>query len=123
PPKPPTDLQTPRPEELASNITTTTGLLGLVHIEPNGSNATPIPDQRRLDSTLANCCLSESIGSGGRQYTVNWTGTLKAPVTGVYSMTLLAQGVADLKIDGKSVIHIEETPDEPQGGTVELIAG
>src|SRR5439155_12887323 len=56
-------------------------------------------------------------------YTINWTGSLQAPVTGVYSMTLLAQGLTDLKIDGKTVIHIEEASDEPTGGTVELTAG
>jgi hypothetical protein len=122
PPTPPA-FYSPRPEELARNITTTNGLLGTVNMVSAGGNSQPMPEQRRLDSTLANCCLSESLGSGGREYTIDWTGTLHAPVTGVYSMTLLAQGLTDLKIDGKSVIHIEEESDQATGGSVELTAG
>jgi PA14 domain len=122
-PPTPSTLNTPRPEELTSNLTTTAGLLGIVQFVPAGGNSQPMLEQRRLDSTLANCCLSESAGSGGREYTIDWTGTLHAPVTGVYSMTLLAQGLTDLKIDGKSVIHIEEESDQATGGSVELTAG
>ena len=42
-----------------------------------------------------------------------------APSTGTYSMTLVAQGVADLKIDGKTVIHVAASSDQPTGGSID----
>ncbi len=103
-------------EELVAAQTAPYGLYGAVQIEGR-------PEQRRIDSTLATCCLANLVHNDGHEYTATWTGTLNAPTTGVYSMTLLAQGITDLKLDGKSVIHTDATADEPVGASITLGVG
>jgi PA14 domain len=67
--------------------------------------------------------MSSQVHSDGRPFEAVWTGNLEAPVTGVYSMTLFAQGAVDLKIDGNSVIHADQPSDQPHAAEVELSAG
>lgn len=110
------DFQMPSPEELKTEQTKPVGLYGTVQV-------TGRPEQRRIDRTLANCCLSSQVRSDGLPYTVNWTGTLEAPVTGTYSMTLMAQGLATLQLDGRRVIVNSAPSEQPIGGSVELAKG
>ncbi len=94
------------------------GLYGLVHLsDPDRA------EQHRLDTTLATCCLSDDVHSDGKPYDVTWTGTLLAPATGVYSMTLFTQGATVLKLDDKPVFQTDKAQDEPLAGAVELQAG
>jgi hypothetical protein len=80
-------------------------------------------EQRRLDGTLATGNLSAQVQSGGRPYTATWTGTLKAPLSGTYAMTLFALGAIDLRIDGQPVLRTDGPHDQPVEGTVALQAG
>ncbi|HET9495311.1 MAG TPA: glycosyltransferase family 39 protein [Chloroflexia bacterium] len=92
------------------------GLYGLVRREGRA-------EQRTLDPTLATCCLSAQVRADGRAYTATWTGSLDAPATGVYSMTLLSQGAISLKLDGSTVFESDEPSDQPRGFMVELTEG
>ena len=100
PDRPPAPLvwKAPGTEMLAAGWDAPRGLYGVVNVEGRA-------EQRTLDGTLANCCLSSQIRSEGRAYTTTWTGSLRAPVTGVYSMTLFSQGAISLKIDGRPHSH------------------
>jgi hypothetical protein len=105
-----------RKEELTPVRANPAGLLGVVEILGQ-------PEQRRLDGALATCCLSRQVAWSDRPFTVRWTGTLKAPVGGLYTMSLFAQGAADLKIDRETVIHTDASSDEAATGAVTLAAG
>jgi hypothetical protein len=107
------------PHDLYALMQAPQGLSGTVQIEPTGQR----PEQRRLDGTLAFCCLTDQLDARGQPYTTNWSGTVTAPSTGVYTMTMLAQGALDLRIDGNSVLHSDQSSDEPLEAPVELTAG
>jgi hypothetical protein len=92
------------------------GLYGVVRTEGSA-------EQRRLDPTLATCCLSAQARADGRASTATWIGSLHAPVTGVYSMTLLSQGAISVKIEGSTVFEAGEPSDQPRGFTVDLSEG
>jgi hypothetical protein len=94
------------------------GLYGVVRLSDPAR-----AEQRRLDNTLATCCLSDGVHSDGKPYDVTWTGTLLAPVTGVYSMTLFSQGATVLKLDDQPVFQIPAPQDEAVAGAVDLQAG
>jgi hypothetical protein len=94
------------------------GLYGVVRLSDPAR-----AEQRRLDNTLATCCLSDGVHSDGKPYDVTWTGTLLAPVTGVYSMTLFSQGATVLKLDDRPVFQIPAPQDEAVAGAVDLQAG
>jgi hypothetical protein len=79
--------------------------------------------ERRIEYTLAGCCLSDQLDAGGRAYAVDWRGQLLAPVSGTYSMTLFTQGVAALTLDGKQVLISPATPDVRTAASVDLLAG
>jgi hypothetical protein len=63
------------------------------------------------------------VHSDGKSYDVTWTGTLLAPTTGVYSMTLFTQGATVLTLDNQPVFQIATLQDEPWEGAVSLQAG
>jgi hypothetical protein len=105
-------------EQLIAGQTTPRGLYGVVHVDEEKR-----AEQHRIDGTLADCCLTQQINPEGHPYTITWDGTLNAPVTGVYSMTLYSQGAIDLKLDNRSVIHIDDTNDATTGASVNLDAG
>jgi hypothetical protein len=105
-----------RKEELTPVRANPAGLLGVVELPGQ-------PEQRRLDGALTTCCLSRQVAWSDRPFTVRWTGSLKAPVGGLYAMSLFAQGAADLKIDRETVIHTDVSSDEAAKGTVTLAAG
>ena len=56
-------------------------------------------------------------------FTATWIGTLKAPASGKYSMSLFAQGAVTLKIDQETVIATEASSEVPTSGDVVLAAG
>ena len=105
-----------RKEELTRVRANPAGLLGVVELPGQ-------PEQRRLDGALATCCVSRQVAWSDRPFTVRWTGTLKAPVGGLYAMSLFAQGAVDLKIDRETVIHTEASSDEASKAAVTLAAG
>jgi hypothetical protein len=92
------------------------GLYGVVQTEGRA-------EQRRIDPTLATCCLSAQTRADGKPYTATWTGSLHAPATGVYSMTLFSQGAISLKLDGNTVFEAGEPSDQPRGFTADLSEG
>jgi hypothetical protein len=73
------------------------GLLGVVTAPGLGA-------ERRL-GTLADCCLAEEVGTIGAPIRARWRGSLNAPRTGRYGMSLLAEGDVRLLIDGRTVLH------------------
>jgi hypothetical protein len=92
------------------------GLFGIATLEGR-------PSQQWIDRTIATCCLSTQLRADGHPYTATWTGILNAPSTGVYSMTLFTVGVTDLKLDGETVIHVDDPSETHTGGTVTLNQG
>ncbi|MEO8287334.1 MAG: glycosyltransferase family 39 protein [Chloroflexota bacterium] len=81
------------------------------------------PEQHRIDGALASCRPAGQELYGGESTAITWTGTLGAPSSGVYSMTLSVQGPATLKIDDKPVITAGDPPGVPVGATVDLSKG
>ncbi len=103
-------------EDLSPTAAGPQGLFGTVRIAGR-------PEQRRVDGALASCCLSSEIQSMEQPFTATWTGTLKAPASGKYSMSLFAQGAATLTIDGDTVIHTEASSEFPTSGEAVMTAG
>jgi len=60
---------------------------------------------RRVEGTLATCCLYDDVGRPGRVVTARWRGTLVAPQAGIYSMSVFSQGALELRIDGQIVLR------------------
>jgi hypothetical protein len=105
-----------RKEELTRVRANPAGLLGVVDLP--GQPGAETPRRRARD------VLRLPAGRVERQaFTVRWTGTLKAPVGGLYAMSLFAQGAADLKIDRETVIHTDASSDEASKAAVTLAAG
>ncbi len=115
-PAPPLEWQAVPPGMLWATASGPDGLFGVVTSEGRA-------EQRRLDGTLATGNLSAQVRIGGRPYTATWSGTLKAPVSGTYAMTLFALGAIDLRIDGQPALHTDGPRDEPIAGSVPLEAG
>jgi 4-amino-4-deoxy-L-arabinose transferase-like glycosyltransferase len=115
-PAPALDWQPVAASDLMSTQSAPVGLLGTATIEGR-------PSQQWIDRTLATCCVSGQIRADGHVYTATWTGTLTAPSTGVYSMTLFTVGKADLKLDGNTVILVDSTGETYSGGSVSLQQG
>jgi hypothetical protein len=117
-PAPPPDWQPVPTAQLQPRQDAPGGLYGVVHISDPAR-----AEQHRLDNTLATCCLSDGVHSDSKPYDVTWTGTLLAPTTGVYSMTLFTQGATVLKLDDQPVFQIDSVQDQPWEGAVQLQAG
>ena len=111
-----TPLEPVRHADLSTQFTHPVGLYGVVEVATH-------PLQQRLDSTLAACCFAEQIRGDGHPYTITYTSTLTAPVSGDYPMQLFAQSAADLTIDGHTVIHSDGPHDEALHGQVTLTQG
>jgi hypothetical protein len=79
--------------------------------------------QRRLDGTIASCCLSAEISNDPRPFVAVWRGTLRAPRSGTYRMALETQGRATLSIDGRTVLTSRRSEDDTTAGAVDLRAG
>jgi hypothetical protein len=80
-------------------------------------------DTHFFSHTVAHCCLTERVPDGGKPYSVTWAGSLDAPATGAYTMTLLAQGAATLQLDGTAVLATSQPSDNPSAARVVLPAG
>jgi hypothetical protein len=116
PPALPTEWQSVPAERLRS-VAERHGLYGVV------SATEERPAQQRIDGTLATCCLTGQTRHEGPPYSVTWTGTLTAPVSGLYPMTLYAEGVIELTLDGRTVIRGTLEDPQPLEGEVTLEAG
>ncbi len=112
----PLDWRLARPEELTPGLPAPAGLYGIIQIPGR-------PEQRRIDGAIATCCLSEQANAGGRPYEAQWTGALTAPATGDYAIGLFAEGVADLKLDGRTVIRTNGERGDASSAAVRLTAG
>ena len=84
--------------ELYSRQTHPVGLFGRIEVEGETWD-------RRIDGTLATCCLYDDVGRPGDRVTASWRGTLLAPRAGTYSMSIFSQGQLELRIDGKLVLR------------------
>lgn len=82
-----------------------------------------IPDQQRVDGTLATCCFAAESGEGSGSLAADWRGSLTAPRSGVYVMRLFTQGIATLRIDGRAVITVRSGADSVRFGKIRLAAG
>ncbi|MDQ6692843.1 MAG: glycosyltransferase family 39 protein [Chloroflexota bacterium] len=112
----PGEWSTPRSDELDIRQQKPQGLYGVITMNEK-------PEQHIVDATLATCCLGGVVHAEGHDYTAHWTGTLAAPSTGVYSMTLFAQGSISLAIDGKPLFQSDKGSDNPTGAEVSLTKG
>jgi hypothetical protein len=92
------------------------GLYGEVKIEGQLS-------QRRLDPTLATCCLTPNVSPHGKPYEVTWRGTLQAPDSGKYLFSFVAHGALTMSIDNAPVLEFTEPSDEKRSAEVDLAAG
>ncbi len=110
----------PASKDLYASMTGPQGLLGV--LQPHDAG-TQLPAQQRLDGALAFCCPTDLTGIAGKPFTVTWTGTLTAPATGVYSMTLFTQGALDLKVDGQVIMHGDGSSDATLEAGPNLTAG
>jgi dolichyl-phosphate-mannose-protein mannosyltransferase/PA14 domain-containing protein len=91
------------------------GLFGIIRV--------PDRSQHRLDSTIATGGLCEEVHSGG-PFEATWRGTLNAPKTGSYEMALRAAGgVAELRLDGRSVVQSDGERDELVRSEIALDTG
>ena len=72
--------------------------------------------QRRLDGTIASCCLSTGITKDDTPFVAVWRGTLRAPRSGTYRMALDTQGPATLSIDGRTVLTSRRSGDDTTAG-------
>jgi hypothetical protein len=125
-----TPIERPEPGQPAAPLIWRPGLLAHVRPAQRGPDglfgivtSAGRPEQRRLDGTLATGSMSTQTRIDGRPFSVKWTGTLEAPVTGTYGMGLFTQGKVDLRVDGISVLHSDGPRDEPIEGKVDLQAG
>jgi len=74
------------------------GLFGRVDVDGE-------PWERRIDGTLATCCLYDDATGPGHLVTARWRGTLVAPRSGTYAMSVFSQGRLELRIDGALVLR------------------
>ena len=81
-----------------------------------------IPFQRRLDRSIATCCLSAEVGAGA-PFVAEWRGTLTAPRSGSYRMSLDSQGETTLWIDGRTVLSARDAEDQRTAARLPLRAG
>lgn len=82
-----------------------------------------IPLQRRLDGSIATCCLSAEVGGAGEPFVAEWRGTLTAPTSGSYRMALDSEGDATLWIDGRTVLSARHADDQTTAAQVPLRVG
>lgn len=107
----------PMPTEVQfANKTELHGLYGVARVEGH-------PEEHYLTNALAQCCLNELLRNDGKPYTVDWAGTLDAPATGSYTMTLMMHGTGFLKIDDREVIRRDQSSEESFSAGIELSAG
>jgi hypothetical protein len=110
------DWQAPSAEQLLAGQDAPQGLLAVTRVQNRA-------EQRRLDPTLATCCLGEQVRANGSRYSATWSGVLTAPTAGEYGMSLLADGQAELRIDGRTVVRQTNPSDRPVRGRVTLSGG
>jgi hypothetical protein len=107
-------------EDLYAPMAAPHGLLAV--LQPHdGDNQ--LPAEKRLDGSLAFCCLGSQLLNGDKPFTATWSGTLTAPASGVYSMTLFTQGAVDLKLDGRSVMRSDGSSETTLEASPNLTAG
>lgn len=92
------------------------GLLGKYYASPDWQGA---PAMQRVDPILNQYFHLTPLP---RPYSVEWTGVLDVPESGVYSLGLRAVDRAQLYLDGQLVVDAQ-VPDEYTEGVVELPAG
>lgn len=93
------------------------GLYGVVKFE------TAKRPQCRLDGTIATGGFSEEIGAEGHPYQGVWTGTLEAPESGTYKMSLYSEGEAELTLDGRVAFRPSSAVGDTKSADVVLTAG
>ena len=70
-----------------------------------------LPNEKRLDGTLATCCLADDVSSGGSPFTAIWKGSLTIPHGGTYPMSFFSQGLLSVRIDGRQIGNTTQTAD------------
>jgi beta-glucosidase len=115
----------PDPEAVPSSVLSApdgrAGLLARYWLSPGDAGP---PEAKRIDpqvaldigflSQLMNASGQEPPpGAFGSQLTVRWTGDLRAPVAGLYRLTITCMGSGFLDIDGQRALTVDGTA-EPQ---------
>lgn len=72
---------------------------------------TPAGRQLRIDNALATCCFSDQMRAQGRPYVAHWQGSLIAPRSGVFEISLLSEGAATLMIGERVVLDVPANGD------------
>jgi hypothetical protein len=80
------------------------------------------PEIRRLDGALATGGLADEIHFG-RPFLAEWKGTLTAPTSGTYRMTLVAPGETTITLDGRGVLSTDGESEGETTANVPLSAG
>jgi 4-amino-4-deoxy-L-arabinose transferase-like glycosyltransferase len=101
---------------LYSPPVSSSGLLGKYYASPNWQGA---PALERIDPTLN---LYFHLTPLPRPYSVEWTGTLNVPQSGIYELGLRAVDQARLYLDGQLAVDAS-APDELTLALLELAAG
>jgi len=101
--------------ELSSRQVRPIGLSGRVEVDGETWD-------RHMDGTLATCCLYDQVGRG-QPVTAQWRGTLVAPRTGTYSLSVFSQGLLELRLDGTLVLRSSTDADSVTNTRLRLKRG
>jgi uncharacterized repeat protein (TIGR01451 family) len=106
----------------AVSVSKGTGFTGEYFIGDNFATATAVRTDARINFDWALGRPDRSIPAGG--FSARWTGTIKAPSTGVYTFYTMSDAGTQVIVNGTTVIdNLTATTASTQQGTVSLTAG
>jgi hypothetical protein len=92
------------------------GLFGTIR----GAGVQP---EQRLDGTIATGSLRDEVNADGYPFDARWTGFLAVPRSGRYVLSLVSEGLATLRLDGRTVIRSTTTADTTTEVPINLARG
>jgi hypothetical protein len=82
-----------------------------------------VPFEQRLDGAIATGGLRDEVNAGGQPFVARWSGFVRAPRSGRYTMSLFSEGAATLQLDGRAVIRRTAVAGTPTSVTLDLRRG